>query len=151
MAMERHCTAILNAAPAQAGLTTMLRQATWLVVNEVEAEQLGACPVRDIPDAVTAATMLCVGSQRVVLTLGARGAVIVNDDGPLHVPALAVDVVDTTAAGDAFVGALGATLQRGASDRDAVHAAVVAGSLACTRTGALPSLPTAADVLARRT
>jgi ribokinase len=137
---------VLNAAPAQPLPDELLRAVAWLVVNEVEAEQLIGRPVRSNVDAVAAAAALRRAGQRVVVTLGASGAVLLSDNVAQHIPAPAVEVVDTTAAGDAFVGALAAALVRGMSEVEAVHEAVVAGSLACTKLGAIPSLPSRDEV-----
>jgi ribokinase len=138
---------LLNAAPAQMVATDLLSGAAWLVVNEIEAEQLVGSPVRTVDAGIRAARALRRGDQRVVVTLGAAGAVLASGGRSAeHVPAPVVEVVDTTAAGDAFVGALAATLLRGAAEEEAVHQAVVAGSLACTRLGAIPSLPSSSEV-----
>ncbi|MBI3784712.1 MAG: ribokinase [Deltaproteobacteria bacterium] len=145
-AAERDVPVLLNAAPAQALPRDLLRAPAWIVVNEVEAEQLAHAPVRSAGDALHAASMLRTGTQRMVVTLGSSGAVLLSDQGSTHVAAPAVEVVDTTAAGDAFVGTLAAALAAGLDDESAVRRAVVAGSLACTRLGAIPSLPTAADL-----
>ena len=82
------------------------------------------------------------------ITLGALGAVLVSDRGSWFAPAPRVDVVDTTAAGDAFVGALAVGISEGRSAADALGFAVAAGSLAVTRPGAQPSLPGRADTAA---
>jgi ribokinase len=145
-AHARQIPVLLNAAPAQVLPDDLMQAVSWLVVNEVEAEQLAHRTVRSRADAIDVAAGLRNAGQRVLVTLGANGAVLVSDARTMHVPALPVDVVDTTAAGDAFVGALAAALQRGVSEGDALRDAVVAGSLACTRAGAIPSLPMAAEV-----
>jgi len=137
---------VLNLAPVQPVPADLLRAVTWLVLNEIEAEQLTGQPVRSVTEAGSAAAAIRHPGQRVVVTLGSAGAVLVHDGTPLHFAAPSVHAVDTTAAGDAFVGALAAGLQRRLSDADAVRLAIVAGSLACTKLGAIPSLPTAAEV-----
>ena len=71
---------------------------------------------------------------------------LVHEHHSVYVPAPRIEAVDTTAAGDAFVGALAAALQAGGAAADALRRAVYAGSLACTRMGAIPSLPTAEQV-----
>lgn len=145
-AQERRLPVLLNAAPAQALPDELWRVADWLVVNEVEAEQFAGRALRTADEACDVALALRHPGHQVVVTLGEHGAVLADERGATLVPAPAVDVLDTTAAGDAFVGALAAALQRGVENVDAIRRAVVAGSLACTRLGAIPSLPTAQDV-----
>lgn len=146
MARRQAIPILLNAAPAQPLPEDLTHNVDWLIVNEVEAEQLTGVTVRSPADAVTAARTLRTSGQRVAVTLGAGGAVLVQDAACLHIPAAAVSAIDTTAAGDAFVGALAAGLLRGLPDDVALRHAVVAGSLACTRIGAIPSLPTAGEL-----
>jgi len=146
MAAERRVPVLLNAAPAQSLPDELWHSVGWLVVNEVEMEQLGERAIASVDDAIVAARQVRRRGQHVVVTLGAAGAIVVGDGEVLHAQAPPVDVVDTTAAGDAFVGALAAALRRGLAPPDAMQQAVVAGSLACTKAGAIPSLPTAADV-----
>jgi len=145
-AVTRRLPVVLNVAPAQVVPDDVLHAAAWLVLNEVEAEQLWGQAVVTATDALAAASALRQPGQRVVVTLGAAGAVLVSDAATMHVPAPQVEVVDTTAAGDAFVGALAAALHCGLADEAALRQAVIAGSLACTKPGAIPSLPTAAEV-----
>jgi ribokinase len=145
-ASARGLPVLLNAAPAQPLPGELLRAVAWLVVNEVEAEQLTGERIESPADAMRAASILRTGTQRVVVTLGAAGAVLLGEAPPTHVPVPRVEVLDTTAAGDAFVGALAAGLVRGDADETAVRDAVIAGSLACTKLGAIPSLPTVAEV-----
>jgi len=146
MANARGLPVLLNAAPAHRLPGELLTGLAWLVVNEIELEQLVGRPVGSIAEAIEAAGALRRGDQQLVVTLGAAGAVLAGPVAPLHVPAPPVDVVDTTAAGDAFVGALAAALDRGVAAADAAREAVVAGSLACTKLGAIPSLPTRAEL-----
>jgi ribokinase len=89
-----------------------------------------------------AAALRVLGPPRVIVTLGGDGAVLADEAGIRHVPAHAVAAVDTTAAGDAFTGALATAVGRGAGWDDAVRLAAAAGALAATRLGAQPSLPT---------
>ncbi len=153
-AVRRRLPVLLNAAPAQPLPAELQGALSWLVVNEIEAEQLAGRStahgaIRSVADAFTAARALHRPGQHVIVTLGAAGAVLVTNHDAVHVPAPRVDVVDTTGAGDAFIGALAAALHRSASPRDAVREAVAAGSVACTRAGAIPSLPTRAEVIGR--
>lgn len=144
---------ILDPAPAPAaGLpAALLRDVTCLKPNESEAERLTGIRVTDVASATRAAADLRArGPRTVIVTLGAAGAVIVDDTGARHVAPHRVVAVDTTAAGDAFTGALATAVGRGGSWDDAVRHAAVAGALAATRMGAQPSLPTAAECEAFR-
>ena len=94
--------------------------------------------------------LLDKGLSAVILTLGERGALLLTPDMTQQIPAYSVEVVDTTAAGDAFCGALATGLARGDNLVDAVAFANAAGALAVTVLGAAPSMPTAAQVEAFR-
>jgi ribokinase len=137
---------ILNAAPARTDIGDLLAWVDVLVVNELELAALvhGSPPEGD--EGLAARELLGRGPHAVVVTLGARGAVVVTRQQITRVPSPSVEVVDTTAAGDAFVGALAARLDSIDNLEHAVRYATAAGALACTRMGAQPSLPTAADV-----
>jgi ribokinase len=133
---------ILNPAPAQPLSAELLRHVTYLVPNEHEAALLTGHPVETPEDAAWAAAHLrAQGVQQIVLTLGARGALVALPDGPSIVPSFPVQVVDSTAAGDAFLGAFAAALTEGRSPVEASRWGCAAGALACTVLGAQPSLP----------
>jgi ribokinase len=139
---------ILDPAPAPDGglPESLLRHVACLKPNESEAERLTGIPVGDAASAGRAAAALrLLGPRRVIVTLGGHGAVLVDDEGTRHVPAPKVAAVDTTAAGDAFTGALATAVGGGATWLAAVHQAVAAGALAATRLGAQPSLPNRAE------
>ena len=115
--------------------------------NEHEASTITGIPVRDAESAVQAGRwFLDRGVRTAVITLGERGAVLLEADAVTELSAYRVDAVDTTAAGDAFTGALGAALSQGRSLSEAVHRGMAAAALAVTVRGASPSLPTAAAV-----
>jgi ribokinase len=140
---------ILNAAPAYPVDAAFLQGVHTLIVNESEAEALTVQRVTDVAAARRAGqTLLGWGLPVVIVTLGAQGALLVTERQVTHVPARPVPVVDTTAAGDAFVGGYAAALLRGFDLREAVKYANCAGALACTVLGAQTSLPTAAQVQA---
>jgi ribokinase len=144
---------VLNLAPAQQLPREILRQVSLLVLNENEASLLSGQHVENQKDAQIVATMLhSDGIPTVVITLGARGALLATtgEDGSPHClyqAAPAVQVVDTTAAGDCFVGALTVALTEGRTPADALRFAVLASALKVTRFGAQSGLPTRADVL----
>jgi ribokinase len=131
---------VLNPAPAVADLTPFAGLVDVLVPNRVEAVQLvGTADVEALQDRY---------GCEVVLTLGGEGVVVLDGAGAQHVAAHPVEVVDTVGAGDAFCGALGAALARGAGLNEAAIEANAAAALSVTCRGAEPSLPTAAAVRA---
>ena len=133
---------VLNAAPARPLPPDLWALTDLLVVNETEAALLAGQPVEDPTAAVTAARALqAYGPAMVAVTLGARGSVLVSPEGDWHVPAIPVEAVDATAAGDAWVGALATALARGESLLRAAAFASAAGAITVTRSGAQPALP----------
>ena len=141
---------VLNAAPARSLPEALLAVVAWLIVNQSEAAALARRPVGTIDEAQRAARGLRGAGQGVIVTLGAGGALMLSEAGALHQPAAEVRAIDTVAAGDAFVGVFAAAMMRGEKPEEALALAVTAGSLACIRSGAIPSLPTAAEVAERR-
>ena len=114
-----------------------------IVVNEHEAAFLLGNKVEGVGGAISAAPeLLALGPKSVVITVGEDGAVFSDGESTEHLPAPEVDVVDTTGAGDAFVGALAAKLADDAPLRDAVAYAARAGAAAVTKEGAQGALPT---------
>ena len=143
-AYARAIPIILNPAPARALSPELLAKVTYLVVNESEAALLtgqAADAVVDVPTAVNAAKELAAkGVQTTIVTLGEQGVVWFDGKSAGQLPALPVSVVDTTAAGDAFCGALAVKLGEGAELKDAIAFANAAGAVAVTRMGAQASL-----------
>jgi ribokinase len=124
-------TTVLNPSPAEAAGAELLALCDYVIVNEHEAELLGG-PER----------ILGSGARAVIVTRGARGSDYVAADGREHaVPSVAVDVVDTTAAGDAYCGVFARALAANHDPFEAMRLASAAGALATTRAGAIPSLP----------
>jgi ribokinase len=140
----------LNAAPARELPTELLERVDILIVNRPELAMLTGV-MAESPDWASSTARLIQGPGAVVVTLGAEGAVIVDESGTTAVPAPAVDVVDTTGAGDALCGALAAELAAGATLEAAVRTAVTAGAIATTRRGAIPSMPNREEVEALAT
>jgi len=136
------CRIILNLAPAVLLEATALRQVDLLVVNEDEAQTLADA----LGCGASAAALHAALGVGVIRTLGADGAEAATDDGAFSVVSPVVTVVDTTAAGDCFVGVLAAALDRGLSLRAAMRRACIAAALACTRAGSQHSLPDAAGI-----
>ncbi len=143
---------VLNLAPAQTLPWEILKQVALVIVNESEASLLSGQPVESVEDARAVATLLHKqGIPQVAITLGARGAILVTNDGiggarSIYQPASTVQVIDTTAAGDCFVGALTVALTEGQTPENALRFAVSASALKVTRFGAQPGLPTRAEV-----
>jgi ribokinase len=149
MANELGIPVILNAAPAIQVPEGFLQGVHYLVANESEARALTGISVDDLPAAERAGReLLARGVPAAIITLGANGALLVTSAATTHVPARRVRVVDTTAAGDAFIGGLTVALLRNLPLVEAVRYATCAGTLATTVLGAQTSLPSAAQVQA---
>ncbi|MBN1450391.1 MAG: ribokinase [Anaerolineales bacterium] len=147
VARQNGLRVILNPAPARPLPDFLLADVDILVPNESELQLLSSQPVTDVSSAESAArTLLEKGVKTVIVTLGSNGALLVTRENIQHVPSFKVDVVDTTAAGDAFIGGLAAALLRGKPLEDAVRYGNASGALAATKFGAQPSLPTTQDV-----
>jgi ribokinase len=133
---------ILNPAPAQPLAREVLAAADFLVPNETEAAALaGVMPV-DWPSAEAAARRLVdAGARSVLITLGSRGVLLWHNGQAYRQPAFAVQAVDPTAAGDAFLGAFAVALAEGHPAAEAMRWGAAAGALATTVPGAQPSLP----------
>jgi len=137
-AAERGARFVLNLSPSQPIPASLLALCDPLVVNESEAAGIAGIPVSTVGDAMLVAQELLSGSKSVVITLGGEGVVVATADGVVHSPAEKVDVVDTTGAGDAFVGALAASLALGSDLHAAVARGTAAGALAVQHLGAQP-------------
>ena len=138
---------ILDPAPAQELPDSFLRLADILTPNELETESLSGVNVSDQKGVEQAAQIIFdKGVPTVVLTLGDRGALLLTADLKKIVPAYRVNVVDTTAAGDAFCGALATALAQGKTIEDALTFANAAGALAVTVLGAGPAIPTSESI-----
>jgi ribokinase len=144
---------ILNPAPVAALLPQLLAATDWLVPNELELEALASGDPQGVrvdqkrttsarlQDSALAPVSDQLGA-RLVVTLGSGGAALVNDDGSvMRLPAERVNPVDTTGAGDAFVGAFAYGLAAGFSEADAVRLAIACASDSVTRRGAQTSFP----------
>jgi ribokinase len=147
-ARRRGLVTVLNPAPVREDISDdVWRLVDYLTPNESEAERLSGVAVRDARSAAAAGRALrSRGVGTVIVTLGAQGSVACTAQGDLSVPAFVVTAVDTTAAGDAFNGALGTALAGRETLRDALRFASAAAAITCTRRGAQPSLPTRAEV-----
>lgn len=143
---------VLNLAPMVELPRDVIERADLLVVNEHEARALAEqlAPDHDCFGASPsklATVLLAQGVRSLVITLGARGSLIASSSVMAAVPSAPVSVVDSTGAGDAFVGAMVAELAKGAELMDAVRFGSRVGAFACTRRGAQTSFPTVEDEL----
>lgn len=149
-AHARGARVVLNLAPAAAVPPEALVLVDVLAVNEGEAMALARYVGEEPGDPLAAAAALATrAGLACVVTLGGRGAAAFTPKAGWRIGALAVDPVDTTAAGDCFVGWLAARLAAGDDLGDAMRWASVAAGLACLKAGAQPSLPARAAVAAR--
>jgi ribokinase len=143
LAKRRGARIILNLAPALPVEEAALRQVDVLVLNEHEASLL--CThmgqASGAPAKLAGPLSKLLGTT-VIVTLGSDGAVGAKGDQIWQVPSMPVKAVDTTGAGDCFVGVLAAAMDRGLKVQPAMRRACVAASMACTRVGAAPSFPT---------
>ncbi|QDU41188.1 Ribokinase [Maioricimonas rarisocia] len=139
---------ILDPAPAPTAVPEGLLAVDLLCPNESEAAALNGLPVESDDDLQAAARRLAeISGAEVIITLGDRGALLHQRDGQsVRVPAFPCTAVDTTAAGDAFAGALALRLAEGTDVPEAIRFANAAGAIAASRHGAQPGMPTRNDV-----
>jgi len=131
---------VLNLSPSRYVSPKLLAFADPLILNETEASDLAASAIDGPADAETVARRLLATSRSVVITLGADGVIVADANGVSHLESERVKVVDTTGAGDAFAGALAATLASGGTLTDGVKAGIAAGAAAVQHLGAQPPL-----------
>jgi ribokinase len=141
---------ILNPAPPAAPgalPASLFRKVGLLIPNEIEAAALCGLPVTSVREAEIAAKELrSRGCRDVIVTLGERGVVHAGADGIRHYPAHVAKAVDTTAAGDTFIGGLSAALSRGKSLGAAIEFGQSAAAVAVSRVGAQTSIPALAEL-----
>jgi len=131
-ARARGIPAILNPAPGQPLDLAQTAQADYIIPNETEAEALTGIVVRDLESArACESQLLSNGARRVIITLGANGAMCAGD----HIPAFRVDAVDTTGAGDAFIGSFAAFVVGGIAEREAIARANLYAALSTLSVG----------------
>jgi len=127
---------ILNPAPAQKVETAAIEGLDYFVPNESEAETITGMPVKNVDDAKRCAEKLIAGGiKRVIITLGAKGSLLAGRDGCTHVPAFEVNCVDSTGAGDAFIGSFAVFLGEGMTEMEAVRRANLYAGLSTTAVG----------------
>jgi len=127
---------IVNPAPAQAVDMAALKDLDYFVPNETEAEIIAGAPVKNVDDAKKCAEKLVGGGiKRVIITLGANGSLLAGSDGSEHVAPFAVKTIDSTGAGDAFIGSFAVFLGEGVPEREAVRRANLYAGLSTTGVG----------------
>src|SRR5580704_7334840 len=127
---------IVNPAPAQPVDLNALAGLDYFVPNESEAETITGMPVRNVEDAKKCAgSLLSSGVKRVILTLGANGSLLAGSESMEHVAAFNVKSIDSTGAGDAFIGSFAVFLGEGSSEKEAVRRANLYAGLSTTREG----------------
>ena len=135
-AHENRIRCIVNPAPAQHVDLQALSGLDYFVPNESEAETITGMPVRNVDDAKKCADRLLSGGvKRVILTLGANGALLAGREGMEHIAAFSVKSVDSTGAGDAFIGSFAVFLGEGLPEREAVRRANLYAGLSTTGVG----------------
>ena len=147
LAKARGMKVILDPAPAQRIPAQAWHDIDIVTPNENEASEITGIDVKAIDSAIEAGKWFVnKGVKSAIVTLGGNGVVLVQNDRTKHFPAPLVNSVDTTAAGDAFAGYLGATLSQGKSLDEAIAFSVTAASISVTKVGASSSLPSRLDV-----
>jgi ribokinase len=135
-ARKNNIRCIVNPAPAQPIDVKSLSDLDYFVPNESEAETITGMPVKNLGDAMKCAKKLVSGGiRKVILTLGANGSLLAGSDGMEHVPAFSMKSVDSTGAGDAFIGSFATFLGEGLSEREAVRRANLYAGLSTTGVG----------------
>jgi ribokinase len=137
---------IVNPAPAQPVDFKQLAGADYFIPNETEAELITGMPVHSLEDATKCANFLLrQGMKRVVLTLGERGALLAGPEGTELIPAFKVEALDTTGAGDAFIGSFAVFLGEGMQEKEALTRANLYAALSTTKVGTQKSFCNRAD------
>ena len=137
---------LLNPAPAIKLDPNVFQYIDYLTPNETELRiLLGLAPDDPTPTLTLAQHLRAQGVRTIIVTQGAKGCIVISGDDVTEVPGLAMNVVDTTGAGDAFSSGLAVALIEGRPLLDAVHFATCCGALACTKLGVIPSLARRAE------
>ena len=127
---------VVNPAPAQPVDLSALAGLDYFVPNESEAESITGMPVRNVDEAkMCAKKLLSGGVKRIILTLGANGSLLAGGDGMEHVPAFSVKSIDSTGAGDAFIGSFAVFLGEGLPESEAIRRANLYAGLSTTGVG----------------
>ncbi|MFQ5526507.1 MAG: ribokinase [Thermoanaerobaculia bacterium] len=135
-AHENGIRCILNPAPGQAVEMDQVANLDYFVPNETEAEAVTGIEVKSVDDAKRCAEKLLeAGIKRVIITLGSMGSLVAGAEGMEHVPAFEVEAIDTTGAGDAFIGSFSVFLGEGLDEMEAVRRANLYAGISTTGVG----------------
>lgn len=138
---------VLNPAPYGELPEELFRHVSLFIPNMTELSSFSGVKVCDVDSAVRAADVLFgKGVERMIVTMGSRGSLIVEKDGHEFVPAMKVDAVDTTGAGDTYCGALCVALAEGKTLSEAARFATAASAISVTKMGAQTAIPTRAEI-----
>jgi ribokinase len=142
IAYQNNVPIALNPSPIADLPKELLRKVKYLILNEIEAKSISGIEASSVESSKSAAKkILAMGVENVIITLGEHGAVLANQNTTVHVPAIKVKPVDTTAAGDAFTAGFVSGVLKGFSLEDAVRFGNCSGALTATKNGAQSSLP----------
>ncbi len=150
MAREAGVTTVFNPAPAEAFPESIFGLCDFIIPNETETRDIVGMSVTTIDEAREAATRLRQrGARTAVITLGEKGVFVLSKELDMHVPAICDSpVIDTSGAGDAFVGGFAAALAEGQDVVAAAHFGCATAGVAVTRRGTAPSMPDKSEILA---
>lgn len=147
LANQMNIPVLWNVAPARAFDFSYIPKVNILVLNEVEAGFLAELPVENEADAEKAAEKLVAkGVEKVIITLGSQGALVITKNEKVSVASYKVNAIDTTAAGDTFCGSFAVALVEGKSLKESLQFASVAAAISVTRMGAQPSSPKRGEI-----
>jgi ribokinase len=147
IANKHQVPVLLDPAPAQQLPDELLQMVDYITPNEIEMYQLTGIEVTDTKSAqVAAVSLIEKGIKTVFAKMGEKGVTVVNSNRSYYVEGNKVEVVDTTAAGDSFSGAIGVALINGMNVWSAAHFGNAVAAIAVTRKGALTSMPTKEEV-----
>ena len=149
MANNHESVFILNPAPAQIISDELLQTIDVITPNETEAESLSGINVSDVKSAQSACNALHMrGVEKVIITMGEKGAYLSDNNVQQLIPSFPVDAVDTTGAGDVFNGALAKALSEDMDIKEAIKFANAAAALSVTKFGAQTSAPKESEIRA---
>lgn len=151
-AHQLHMNIVLNPSPMnQQILELPIDKINYFILNEIEASQLLQFNETLSDHDLCQKLQVAYPDKHIILTLGEKGSYYINQGETIYQKAYQVDAVDTTAAGDTYTGYLFGCLAQGYSVKDAMEMAAIASSIAVTRLGAAPSIPTFEEVKTKRT